>query len=85
MNDKMTDKITHNQWFKYKFGGPGGLKKIGALLSVEGVLGNLLVPLTPVWSQGTFASNFMGPETAFPRVPLTLTTADKCGLNIVSK
>jgi len=36
------------QWLKYKFGGPGTPKKFGALLSAEGALLNLLVPLTAV-------------------------------------
>jgi len=57
------------QWLKYKFGGPGALKKFGAVLSAEGALRNLFVPLTPVWGAGTLASHFRGPGTAFPRVP----------------
>ena len=63
MSGKMSGKITHNQWLKYKFGGPGGLKKIGALLSVEGVLGNLLVPFV--------RQQFYGARNGFPpRSPL---------------
>jgi len=38
--------------------GPRNSEKIGALLSAEGALLNLLVPLTAVWGPGTLASNF---------------------------
>ena len=46
------------QWLKYEFGGPGALNKFGALLSAEGALRNLFVPLTPLLGLGTLASNF---------------------------
>jgi len=41
-----------SQWLKYKFGGPGTLKKIGALLQAEGAPLNVLVPVRTVLTPG---------------------------------
>jgi len=55
------------QSLKYKFGGPGTLKKFGALLQTEGAPLNLLVPLTKaVWGLGTLAGNYKGPRNGVP-------------------
>jgi len=71
----LTSQLSHSyyrsgrQWLKYKFGGPGTLKKIGALLYTEGAPLNVLVPLRAVWGLGTLASNYKGPKNGIPRVP----------------
>jgi len=58
------------RWLKYKFGGPGTLKKFGSLLQTEGTPVNLLVPLTAVWGLvwglGTLADNYKGPRNGVP-------------------
>ena len=56
-NQTLHGYVAYNQWLKYKFGVQELRKNIGALLSTEGALLNLRVPLTAVWGPGTFASN----------------------------
>jgi len=60
------DEVVRDQWLKYKFGGPGTLKKSGALLSAEGAIFHLLVPLTAAYGPGTLASNFYRPRNGVP-------------------
>jgi len=59
------------QWLKYKFSGPGALKKFGPLLSAEGALRNLFVPLTPAWGPGMASPAFLLTLTTEPRTQIT--------------
>jgi len=63
-----SNKTLYIQWLKYKFGSPGTLKKFGALLSAEGALRNLFVPLTLCGARERSPAIFRGPGTAFPCV-----------------
>jgi len=62
------------QWLKYKFGGPGTLKKLGPLCKLKGPSQPARTINGCVWP-GNARQQFSGAqERRFPAFPLTLTT-----------
>jgi len=62
----------HIQWLKYKFGGPGTLKKLGPNCKLRGPSKRDRTINGCVWPGN--AGNFRGPGMAFRVLPLILAT-----------